>query len=364
MDNLVNANKSLKYSLLAPAASKQRIWEIDFLRGLCIVFMILDHLLFAFMILADVAVNWGVHSVPFFESLHAFGDWYWHWSVRLVVREIILFLFIFLTGISCVLSKDNTARFIKMSAAASLIFLATGLIDTFFNNSQGDIFIAFGILHILALNILLYIAAKRIKNSFSLFLFLGIIFTVPAFFIPYWYKPDFYYGSGLDILWMLTSEFVLLFVAAGFSLLFFIAWFASRFFTRKSRLPISKTDSAIKTFLPPVALLSFFVFLLTVRSFFECPFAADEFLMLITGRGRFGADYYGMFPFTGFFFLGAAFGKLLYNRRKSLLPKLDSRWNKYITFAGKNAIWVYLTHIVVTLLVVGIAALIAGYRFF
>ena len=58
-------------------------------------------------------------------------------------------------------------------------------------------------------------------------------------------------------------------------------------------------------------------------------------------------DNMALFPWLGFFLIGAAFGLVLYRKRNSLLPEPGPRLGKVLaplTFFGRNALWVYLLH--------------------
>lgn len=56
-------------------------------------------------------------------------------------------------------------------------------------------------------------------------------------------------------------------------------------------------------------------------------------------------DFFPMIPWSAFFFFGAMIGPLFYNKKRSLLPALDRGWHKPISFLGRHALLVYLTHI-------------------
>lgn len=58
-------------------------------------------------------------------------------------------------------------------------------------------------------------------------------------------------------------------------------------------------------------------------------------------------DNMPLFPWLGFFFIGAALGLVLYRERRSLLPQPAPILGKAmspLTFMGRNALWVYLLH--------------------
>ena len=58
-------------------------------------------------------------------------------------------------------------------------------------------------------------------------------------------------------------------------------------------------------------------------------------------------DNMALFPWLGFFLIGAAFGMYFYRERKSLFPEPGPRLGKVLApfaFLGRNALWVYLLH--------------------
>ena len=59
------------------------------------------------------------------------------------------------------------------------------------------------------------------------------------------------------------------------------------------------------------------------------------------------------------FMFGAAFGKIFYEKKTSLLPKLDGKWNKPLLFMGRYTIWFYLGEPVV---VYGILMLVSYFK--
>jgi len=57
-------------------------------------------------------------------------------------------------------------------------------------------------------------------------------------------------------------------------------------------------------------------------------------------------DYFPIFPYWGFFLLGAVLGKTLYKNKTSLFPRVNPK-NPVITFfrtLGKYSLWIYLLH--------------------
>ena len=84
---------------------------------------------------------------------------------------------------------------------------------------------------------------------------------------------------------------------------------------------------------------------------------------LIIGRKAYGADYFGLVPFLGMILLGTVVGETIYASRRSLLPKLDGKWNRFFCWAGQRTLWIFIFHqIIFAIIVVGFGYLF-GYRF-
>lgn len=144
----------------------QRFWEIDFLRGIAIVMMILFHSLFDLNFFNKLSIN--------------VGSGFW-----LVFARITAGIFIFLVGISMVLSyekslKQNKANFKKYLLKGLKIF-GYGLlitIITYLFLREG--FVVFGILHFIGISIILsYFFLKLKKYN----LFLGIFILILGFYL-------------------------------------------------------------------------------------------------------------------------------------------------------------------------------------
>ena len=101
---------------------KKRYWELDFVRGLCVLLMIFDHAMFSF---ADVLPGiWEMFNVKFFGGLPDLALDYWTWNFRQVFRIFVFTAFFVLCGISCTFSRSNLKRGIKAFLVATAITLA------------------------------------------------------------------------------------------------------------------------------------------------------------------------------------------------------------------------------------------------
>lgn len=117
----------------------QRVWEIDFLRGLSIILVVGYHLLY------DLGAFVGVERFLGFTTDLSSVAWR-------VAQNFFAGLFIVLSGTSCSLSRNNVRRGLRLLAVS---FLVTAVTYAFDPSSA----VWFGILQLLAVSILIYGAA-------------------------------------------------------------------------------------------------------------------------------------------------------------------------------------------------------------
>lgn len=171
------AGQSMKYNHLYDEFRASRIWELDFVRGFCIILMIIDHTLY------DLAF---VFRYQWFGGQESQGILYWLTNFaatdffpstfRDIAWWIAVFLFVFICGISCSFSHSNLKRGLRLVGVALLLTLVTYGMDWYL--AQADQFtIRFGVLHMLAASILLYCLLRR---TGSLFLLLLSFFCIAA----------------------------------------------------------------------------------------------------------------------------------------------------------------------------------------
>ncbi len=164
-------------------SSKRRIWEIDFLRGICILLMIFDHTMFDFSMLYDLSGNYYSLTHTFVFKISEFAYGYWEDGVRIAVRLGVVFLFLILSGISCSLTRSNTKRLAKMAAASLVLSIATAIIDVIIPGLE--IMIVFGILHIMTLSLLIYILLKKLVKNKYIILAAGLLIIAGGLMIGY-----------------------------------------------------------------------------------------------------------------------------------------------------------------------------------
>lgn len=116
----------------------RRIWEIDFLRTIALILMVIFHIVFDLNEFAGINID------------YLRGFWYWEGKASAL-------MFIFLAGISSGFSKNTVKRGITVLAFAMTITLFSYI---FFREQ----YIRFGILHFLGTGMILFPLLKKMNN--------------------------------------------------------------------------------------------------------------------------------------------------------------------------------------------------------
>ncbi len=119
---------------------KDRIWELDFVRGVAILFVVMFHILF------DMEFIYG-YTIPF----------EWQWLAQLAG------IFILLAGVCAPFSRSCVKKGVLLGCFAMLFTLVTYIYDN-------EFFVQFGILHQLAFCMLMYPLFKRMKSVWLILL--------------------------------------------------------------------------------------------------------------------------------------------------------------------------------------------------
>lgn len=150
--------------------SKRRIWELDFLKGVALVLMILNHIIF------DLYSFFGfdVSSLSFFRD---------------IIGIISSVIFMTVCGVSLTLGKHNIKRGIIVFSLGVALTLFTFVFDKFTNSGA---LILFGILHFLGVAMIIGHFAKKLPLpviamlafiSFALgYYFKSLTIATPFFF--------------------------------------------------------------------------------------------------------------------------------------------------------------------------------------
>ena len=254
-----------------------RIHEIDFIRGILICLVVMDHI---FNFTMNFSSGWaGAEHLQPYWALNQAMHFYWDHPVRMVVRWLCLISFCFISGISCAFSKSNSKRALQMVGIWALLFIVTNiirgaLIANNFDTSVTCFRIDFNVIGVLAWSTLLYCFFEK-KN---------------------W-------------VWLLVVALI------GLAL-------------HPLCQVLSRTEFGHQTYVP----------------FLWRPYVNGGEIPGSTALMQ--ADHMPLFPYLGFFFLGAMVSKLTYAKdKKSYFKRYN--WERPICFIGRHTLIIYGTHVLV-----------------
>ena len=301
----------------------KRIFEIDLLRGILILLMVVDHIAYDIGILAPSL--FAMSGAP--QALQDLSTWcynYWFEAWRINLRYGVIALFFILSGISTYLSRNSLKRGMLILGFGAIIssfsYLASMIFET-------DMFIFFGIISCLGLAMIIYSCFRQF-----------IIIT-----------------TGSKIIWRYVSLYLaLLFIGVGY-------WMRIEAATRD-------IDAQNWWLLINGRLTSMIPSHRVVNGIFTpIRYGFGTKVDIILGRLWFGVDWAGLFPYLGYAFLGGFLGELLYSKKKSLLLYKSSpvatgveKALRPLTFIGSKTIYIYLLHQFVLALLTFIVFLIFG----
>ncbi|MDE5563465.1 MAG: DUF1624 domain-containing protein [Clostridiales bacterium] len=279
---------------------KRRVWEIDFLRGFAVLAMCFDHFMYDCSHPRDFFSNFSEVTNAFAEKLYTFASWYWK-------------------------SSNDYVTGFRFWGHAVFIFLFLFLVGTSCAFSRDN-------------------AKRGAQIGVAAFVFTGITFVLKVMGIMT-------YGVVFGILHCIALS--VLICAAVDSLTKF-----NKYVNKYAPLVIG------------VVILAFGIYFKSWEQLlydgsghrlFDYEFVDEHFLGYIFGTHAFGDDWFGLFPYLGFVFLGIYWGRAAYPTRQSLLPRLNGKWNKPFTFVGRHALLTYFIHQVVIAGLIMLVGLCLGY---
>lgn len=298
----------------------RRIWEIDFVRGILIIGMLVDHFMFFLGMFAGLYAEGVVPS--WLQGWSDFAYHYWRNEFKIAVRFIGLFLFFLLTGISSKFSKSNLKRSLICTGFGillSLIYMTYSLIS---GNRHYSIF---GVITCLGVCMFLYWAGKAIylklkkeeKNWKWWALGIGIVLSIGGFIMNLCVSTDLRFGH---IFLSMFGEFN----------------------------PNNGTGS-------------------------DNPLTFGVAIQTIIGSYAWGNDWLGILPYLGFTYIGGFIGEHVYFNRKSIFFRKNVEKNQsfnegairktwFINYLGSKTFIIYVIHPLVLVLIVGIIFLIGTGR--
>lgn len=292
---------------------KERIFEIDFLRCLPIFIVMLYHLAFDFSMVPLVTNNY-YSVISNYPNLKNFINFCYQISQSSLIIEVFAplvgGLFLFICGISTSFSRNNLRRGLLLLVGSLIITSATWILDIILEKTgnSADIFISFGILHLMAISILFYSPLELIFKLFKkkvpafFMLALGIIILMVGIFLNCGIQL-----SGKEIIW-------------------------PNYYSYGDPLSQIKQHSAMVFFYSAI------------------------------GKVGNTVDWWPIFPYAGVIYIGIGIGKILYKEKKSVVPHLNFKILKPFNFIGRHTIYFYLLHQVVFVSILAIVFYCLGFR--
>jgi len=88
----------------------------------------------------------------------------------------------------------------------------------------------------------------------------------------------------------------------------------------------------------------------------------QNFWEVVIGSTGYGADHFGIFPYTGVILIGTVIGSFFYKPRKSLVPRLEGGYAKPFMWAGRNTLWIFITHQLILMALIYAVGFLLGYK--
>lgn len=137
--------------------SNKRIWEVDFLRGFMILFVVWDHFMW------DVgSIGSGAYNTGLFRWLYELQAAYYDGALRATTHDTFVTMFVFTSGVSCSFSRSNGKRAIKMMIFAILLSALTYAASSAVGQ---NVTIYFNVIHVIATCVLLWAAVEWIWSK-------------------------------------------------------------------------------------------------------------------------------------------------------------------------------------------------------
>lgn len=288
------------FHTLPPRVSKnkERIFEIDYLRGFSVILMVLYHFCFDLHALfRDFFTFPDCATVPeFIYKLNELGTAIWtgqeYSDLFIFLQHFFSGLFMFICGISCCFSKNNFKRGIQLTYVSVIMTILLDAVSVIAQTQLGidfNIHIYLGILHSLAIGILIYALVSHFSDSYYVTFIASIALFIMTITITNFDMPTIYSLTGGP----------------------------QDYFTYKQ---------------PSIVI--------------------PNFHLLLLGRAWDGDDYFFPLHTATLVMMGATFGKIVYAKRKQLWPKkLISPIGKGIAFLGRHTLESYVVHQVAAFLI-------------
>ncbi len=181
---------------MSKKSHNHRIFELDFLRGLALVMMCLDHLAYDLYCLpywfSDADTVW-IYRLGDFGEAVAFSQW------RLVLHYIFATLFLLMAGVGSALTRNHKRRVLQVGGAALTITLVTVTLDLFFHMGAT---ILFGVLSAMTVGALLCWICSLFGEKWGKWIALGGgVAIIAVGFVIKWYDSTHVFRISAHEIW-------------------------------------------------------------------------------------------------------------------------------------------------------------------
>ncbi|MBR1955280.1 MAG: DUF1624 domain-containing protein [Clostridia bacterium] len=144
----------------ASRAPRKRSWEVDFLRGFMILFVVWDHFMW------DVYFgSTNPYQTGLFQWLEKVArSYYSTYGLRALTHDTFVSMFVFTSGVSCAFSNSNGKRAIKMICFAMLLSAVTFAASSILG---ADVTVNFNVIHVIALSVLIWAGLEWLTSKFK-----------------------------------------------------------------------------------------------------------------------------------------------------------------------------------------------------
>ncbi len=139
----------------------QRVWEVDFLRGFLLLFVVLDHFMFNlwyFCSTAQTAVFRWLYNL----SLAYYDEQTWLGALQTATHNGFIMAFVFIAGISCAFTNSNFKRAVKMAVVALMLSAVTSALSQVVYQ---PLEINFNVIHVLAVCCFVWCLVEVVKQK-------------------------------------------------------------------------------------------------------------------------------------------------------------------------------------------------------
>lgn len=157
---------------------EKRIHEIDFIRGVLIFLVVLDHVFWCFKYYGQI---WYGEN----HWMYQVFNFYWTSVARMIIQPLAVGAFCFISGVSTAFSKNNWKRVTIMLIFWAVIALGSNILQLVLNNSgsNANIRVDFNIIGCLAFCSLVYCFIQK-RSWKGLLAATLIAFLLSTYFVP------------------------------------------------------------------------------------------------------------------------------------------------------------------------------------